>query len=135
MPENQNFASRLRELCDANPSIPRMNAGGGRLNYLREALAELGIQVENQSVSRWVNGVSVPRDDKLIPLARILGVTPQWLRFGAGDKDAPKSNSPNSTQHRFQLRPGLEITFDLPSDLTEKEADRLARMIQTLPLN
>lgn len=35
--------------------------------------------------------------------------------------------------HSYHLRPGLQVSFDLPSDLTEKEADRLTLFIRSLP--
>jgi hypothetical protein len=40
---------------------------------------------------------------------------------------------PRLMQHVFHLRPDQQVTFLLPKDLTEKEADRLARFITTLP--
>ena len=46
--------------------------------------------------------------------------------------------SPESTadliNHRYQLRRDFCISIDLPADLTEREAGRLARFIETLPL-
>ena len=37
------------------------------------------------------------------------------------------------TRHVFQLRPEAAISLDLPADLTEKEAQRLAEFVKTLP--
>ena len=37
-------------------------------------------------------------------------------------------------EHLYNLRPDLELTIDLPVDLTEKEAVRLARFIKSLPM-
>ncbi|HEY0181131.1 MAG TPA: helix-turn-helix domain-containing protein [Dokdonella sp.] len=45
-----------------------------------------GRSVSFQSVSRWLNGRSIPAQDKLRVLAKLLGVEPQRLRFG----DAPR---------------------------------------------
>lgn len=36
--------------------------------------------------------------------------------------------------HPFNLRPDLTVTIALPGDLTEKEAERLAGFLRTLPL-
>ena len=36
--------------------------------------------------------------------------------------------------HPFNLRPGVTVSIALPGDLTEKEADRLAGFLQSLPL-
>jgi hypothetical protein len=38
-------------------------------------------------------------------------------------------------QHRYQLRRDLAITLELPRDLTPSEAQRLARVIETLPFD
>jgi len=38
-------------------------------------------------------------------------------------------------QHPFQLRPDMAVTLSLPSDLTMKEAQRLAAFIQTIPFD
>jgi hypothetical protein len=40
---------------------------------------------------------------------------------------------PRLMQHVFHLRPEQQVTFLLPKDLTEKEAERLARFVTTLP--
>ncbi len=45
-----------------------------------------GRSVSFQSASRWLNGQSIPEQDKLQVLARLYGVSPQALRFG--DKPA-----------------------------------------------
>ncbi len=36
--------------------------------------------------------------------------------------------------HKFNLRPDLKVVFNLPLDLTEKEAQRLAGFITSLPM-
>ncbi len=36
--------------------------------------------------------------------------------------------------HPFNLRPDLTVTFALPRDLTEKEAERMAGFLRSLPL-
>ncbi len=41
-----------------------------------------GRSVTFQSASRWLNGRSIPEQDKLQVLARLYGVSPQVLRFG-----------------------------------------------------
>jgi transcriptional regulator with XRE-family HTH domain len=41
-----------------------------------------GEPVTFQSVSRWLNGHSIPEQDKLQALARLLAVEPHTLRYG-----------------------------------------------------
>jgi len=38
-----------------------------------------------------------------------------------------------ATLHRFHLRPDFEVAVQLPNDLTEREAKRLAKFIKSLP--
>lgn len=40
-----------------------------------------------------------------------------------------------SLRHSFHLRPGLQIQFELPADLTPREAERLSQFIQSLPVS
>jgi hypothetical protein len=42
---------------------------------------------------------------------------------------------PDLLAHSFQLRPELQITIELPSDLTRTEAARLAKFIESLPFD
>ena len=42
-----------------------------------------GRSVSFQTASRWLNGRSMPEQDKLQVLAEVLGVQPHVLRFGA----------------------------------------------------
>jgi hypothetical protein len=49
--------------------------------------------------------------------------------------DAEKLNgSVSALTHRFHLRPDHAVTFELPTDLSEKEAQRLAKFIEALPM-
>lgn len=43
-----------------------------------------GRSVSFQTASRWLNGRSMPEQDKLQVLAELLGVDPHVLRFGKG---------------------------------------------------
>ena len=46
----------------------------------------------------------------------------------------PSEARPDMTVHRYHLRADLSVAIELPTDLTEREAGRLARYIETLPL-
>lgn len=37
-------------------------------------------------------------------------------------------------EHKFPLRPGLRLSLRLPADLTDREAGRLGKFIEALPL-
>ncbi len=59
--------------------------------------------------------------------------TPQAVPSDALLDDTPAEEG-NSVKHEFVLRSDLRIRFELPSNLSEKEADRLAGFIKTLPI-
>lgn len=44
-----------------------------------------------------------------------------------------EEEEPDLLAHNFQLRPDLQITVELPADLTRTEAGRLAKFIESLP--
>ena len=58
---------------------------------------------------------------------------PEAVPSDAQLDDMPSEVS-SPTKHEFALRSDLRVRFDLPSDLNEKEAERLAAFIRTLPL-
>lgn len=50
-------------------------------------------------VRKWITGDSIPTHDKVIVLARWLGVSPSWLRFGSveeGESMAPALAAPHA---------------------------------------
>ena len=50
------------------------------------------------------------------------------------DDENKNNDSEEMITHRFYLRAKTLITIDLPSDLTEKEAERLGGFLKTLPV-
>jgi hypothetical protein len=56
-----------------------------------------------------------------------------------GEDEAPDAtgtrNGSGGHRHEFQLRPHLQVSLNLPLDLTAPEADRLAGFIRTLPFS
>ena len=50
-------------------------------------------------------------------------------------EEAGEENGGNSLfKHTFRLRPDQSVTVELPADLTSQEAARMARFIETLPI-
>ncbi|MEA3044783.1 MAG: hypothetical protein QOH47_2621 [Sphingomonadales bacterium] len=53
----------------------------------------------------------------------------------AGDMaETAPSNTGGLVSHSFHLRPNLQVALQLPGDLTDKEADRLAKFVLALPM-
>ena len=47
---------------------------------------------------------------------------------------SPAPAKPIFVDHLFKLRPDLELKLNLPTDLTDREASRIARFVETVPL-
>ena len=59
--------------------------------------------------------------------------TPEPAKVPARETTSPGTRSP-MVEHHYQLRADLRLSLSLPSDLTEREAGRVARFVETLPL-
>jgi transcriptional regulator with XRE-family HTH domain len=58
-----------------------------------------GVMVVAESAKYWLSGRSIPRQERLHGLAKLLGVTPAWLLFGdAAGSDHVKSLSDACTE-------------------------------------
>ncbi|XUY28542.1 hypothetical protein RMR21_015610 [Agrobacterium sp. rho-8.1] len=44
------------------------------------------------------------------------------------------SENTDNLRHSFHLRPGVQVQFELPADLTAREAERLSQFLQSLPV-
>jgi hypothetical protein len=80
--ESTSFASRLQSLLlekGFNINKPTWLAKQFNARYSGE-----GISV--QTAHNWLSGVSMPSQARLRVLAQWLEVSPEWLRYGDGDK-------------------------------------------------
>lgn len=61
----------------------------------------------------------------------------EMAKVAASEIAAPKKAAPPPTMitHKFRLRADLEISLELPSDLTDKEVTRIADFLKTLPFD
>ena len=51
----------------------------------------------------------------------------------AGDDELETDEGRNLLEHAFHLRKDLTVTLELPADLTQPEAERLAAFVLSLP--
>jgi len=69
------FVARLEQACDEAELCPPKNQG--RQQYLAKNL-----NVGPEAVSKWFKGVAMPRPDKMVVLAKLLGTDQSWLAYG-----------------------------------------------------
>ena len=53
-------------------------------------------------------------------------------RLEEGEFDLPQAEATGLLNHTFHLRDTLQITFALPADLSEREAERLSLFVRSL---
>ena len=76
------FGERLRQLREGK--------------YSQEELADI-LNVNNNTISKWENGIQEPHSKRVSELARVLGTTPAYL---LGDTDNPDANAVPETSGR-----------------------------------
>ena len=102
------FASRLALACE--------NAGYEQ--HGRQAEIARRMKLTPKAVSKWFNGETIPRREKLRELATLIGTTPTYL-LGEDTEE--------SGQIRFyqELNPRQKIIIDLLDELPDSETDEL----------
>lgn len=78
----KDFAVRLEVAMEGHPRAPANRHG--RQAWLRDMLEkEHRVSVSSNTVHKWVNGMSMPRPDKMKLLAQALSVDEGWLTVGS----------------------------------------------------
>lgn len=96
--EKQSFSMRLADsLKRARVEIPGAAAIAREFNLRYD-----GTPVSVQAVRKWVNGKSLPSQDKIRALALWLEVSPQWLRFGEGESGAARTLRQEAAVYRVE---------------------------------
>jgi hypothetical protein len=88
--EREEFSKRLAAAMRAAGHEPRPSVLFKQFNSKYG-----GRSVSFQSASRWLNGRSIPEQDKLQVLARLYGISPHALRYG--DKAGRKVGEARAT--------------------------------------
>ncbi len=85
MNEKQAFTQRLRQAFkEAGVDLRSPTRVAVQFN-----LRHYGAPVSTQSVRKWLDGGSIPQQDKIRTLGKWLKVSSEWLRYGDGDKQPP----------------------------------------------
>lgn len=117
------FAKRMKRSCDANDDIPPLN--DGRLVWMRQKMKYEGHEVSLQTIMRWYYGAAMPRQKKVIALAKVLGVSPSWLALGREDKTKIDTSSRLiSTEGAVNALAGHFQMAGIPCAFPEKDDNR-----------
>ena len=89
--------------------------------------------VTNQAVQKWLSGQSKPSRDKIETLARMCGVSVQWLRFGIPESRSaqassasPATNQDARTRTEQQLLENFRLLTQVQQELLSGMAEQLA---------
>ncbi len=86
--EREEFSKRLKQaLREAGVGTP------GAVRLAQEFKAYSGSAVTHQAAQKWLNGESIPTQDKLRALAKWLNRSTEWLRYGPGKEVAGAGSS------------------------------------------
>lgn len=126
------FAHRLRLACDGHAHCPPLHQG--RLTWLRARLAQKGLNVSVESIRKWLDGESRPKQEKCEVLAQVLGIDAARLYMGIGPANEERSSTPPSLARTpvlpIAIRDGVIVEISgLPLDLSQAEATKLANIL------
>ncbi|MCG7388023.1 MULTISPECIES: S24 family peptidase [Pantoea] len=112
----QAFTARLIAACESAGIV-----GHGRNKQVAKALQQLGCKISTPGVWKWFNAQSVPDDNNLLALSRLLGVRVEWLQYGM-EKPAESLSidSLNAQRNVFRIE-SLDIGQKSASGLFARE--------------
>lgn len=90
--------------------------------------------VTNQAVQKWLTGLSKPSRDKIETLARMCGVSVQWLRYGiaesrslqASSSTQPATNQDARSRTESRLLENFRLLPQVQQELLSGVAEQLA---------
>ena len=123
--EKLQFSERLQQsLTQAGISAASPTALSRKFNLLAP-----DARVSPQAVRRWLEGTSIPSQDKLVVLARWLKVSPEWLRFGNASRTPAKTREATREPPAEYDARALITMIELLSD---ENRDAVCRIITAL---
>ena len=96
------FVGRLKQSCDESKHIPL--PGHGRQQFIVDRL-----KVTPEAVSKWFNGVSMPRPDKMEALAELLECDQAWLAYGI----QPEMDRDERRQHKRESDGAVQLILGM----------------------
>lgn len=118
------------------PNGPLQPQTISRLNAIKDAsgmsYAKLGIKL-GLSGTFVYNLMNKSMNVSTQHIKKIAEAIEQLENPSVDGEKALSVNDTNMLAHTYHLRPNLKLSMELPSDLTEKEAERLSLFIRSLP--
>jgi hypothetical protein len=126
--KKQAFATRLRIVLERKGKQPVSTAKLALQFNLRHP----NEPITSQAAHKWITGKSVPAPDKVETLAKWLGVSAHWLRFGTADESKtgsrvlpPVATEPVPTSDEGKLLNGYRV-------LTRRQKKLVLTLIEEL---
>lgn len=129
--DNLEFSERLRQAISRLPN---------RVDTPAKLAIEFNLvhnePVTNQAVWKWLSGQSKPSRDKIETLARMCGVSAQWLRFGIPESRSSQatSSAPAATNQDARTRTEQQLLENFRL-LTQVQQELLSGMAEQLAMN
>ncbi len=133
----QEFSKRLNKACD--------NAGvrsRGRAVDIQKILKSKKVSVTTTAIGKWLNGDASPEQDKLLPLAAWLQVSPAWLEYGEDSNAAmpalPQSHGQLAGQLFNRATPRTQVALKRIQELaaqdklSDADIDMLMQIVERL---
>ncbi len=106
----------------------RIKSARKRLSMSQAVLAR-HINVDQSSIAYWESGRTAPKQSRVVELADVLGVTPEWLQFGVSQSSASVEipvvaaiGDHDEGAAVFSESTGATVDFDLASESSENIA-------------
>lgn len=127
MNEKQKFSERLRQsLRNAN-----IDSHSPTRLTLKFNLRYRGAPVSTQAVRKWLEGKTIPSQDKLVVLAQWLNVSAHWLRFGTKDEPLTQPRKKRGKEEVFKFGEFSDLAVDF-NKLGDKHKLLVKEIIQGL---
>lgn len=93
-----------------------------------------GRKVVPQTVRKWLGAEAMPTQEKMVALADWFGVSPQWLRFGSGERRAAsgRDDGHGIAGEGTKSQEELATIFELLTRLTPANLKLAESLIQSV---
>ncbi|MEI7457604.1 MAG: helix-turn-helix domain-containing protein [Nitrosomonadales bacterium] len=124
--EREEFSKRLKQaLREAGVGVP------GAVRLAQEFKAYSGSVVTHQAAQKWLNGESIPTQDKVRALAEWLQKSPDWLRFGTG-KEVGAAGAADAASVRYRHALSDQELVKRYRKLSDRQQQAVAEVITAL---